>query len=156
ISLGGPVFDLQKLTWLNGVYLRDLDDRGWLSRLRGHLLSDDYLLKVLPLVRERVDKLEDFVDYAGFFFTGKVESKAEELVPKGRAAADLRKVLDGLIDTLDGLVRWEHTELEATLRAYCEKAGWKSKELFMPLRLAVTGRAATPPLFETMAVLGKE
>ncbi|MCP4897188.1 MAG: glutamate--tRNA ligase, partial [bacterium] len=51
---------------------------------------------------------------------------------------------------------WNAEKLEEALRAFCEKKGWTPKELFMPVRIAVTGRAATPPLFETMAVLGKE
>src|SRR5512134_567666 len=60
ISLGGPVFDLEKLTWLNGRYLRRLTPRQLLDRLRGELLSDEHLLDVLPLVQERIDTLEGF------------------------------------------------------------------------------------------------
>src|SRR5262245_31176485 len=60
ISLGGPVFDLEKLTWLNGRYLRRLSGESWIGRLRGHLLSDTYLARVVPLCRERVDTLEAF------------------------------------------------------------------------------------------------
>jgi len=65
----------------------------------------------------------------------------------------LRAVLE---EHLDQLMDWEAAAIEARLRAFCEGSGWAVKEVFMPVRVAVTGRAATPPLFETMAVLGKE
>ncbi len=160
ISLGGPVFDLEKLTWLNGRYLRNLETEGFLGRLRQGVLNDAYLAEVIPLVRERVDRLGDFMEYAAFFFTNEVvydESARKKLVLKGKtppqSAKALRKLLE---DTLDPLMEWTAEGVEAALRAHCEKAGLSPKELFMPVRVAVTGRAATPPLFETMAVLGKE
>ena len=77
ISLGGPVFDVEKLKWLNGKYLRRLSPPQLLERLRGQLLSDEHLLEVLPLVQERIDTLEGFFEYASFFFTGEVAYDAE-------------------------------------------------------------------------------
>jgi glutamyl-tRNA synthetase len=68
ISLGGPVFDLDKLNWLNGRYIRDLSVEDLQARLRGNVLSDAYLGAILPLVQERIDTLADFVAYADFFF----------------------------------------------------------------------------------------
>jgi glutamyl-tRNA synthetase len=79
ITLGGPVFDLEKLTWLNGKYLRKLTPPELLARLRADLLSDDYLTRVIELAHERVDKLEDFIDYAHFFFVGEVSYEGEAL-----------------------------------------------------------------------------
>jgi glutamyl-tRNA synthetase len=160
ISLGGPVFDLQKLTWLNGKYLRRLLPAQLLSRLRQEPFSDGYLLEVLPLVQERVDTLEAFFDYASFFFVGEVDYDAralEELVPKGRTPADAAKSLRSLLeDRVDPLLEWNAAALEAAVRTAADAAGWPAKELMMALRVAATGRAATPPLFETLAVLGKE
>ncbi len=160
ISLGGPVFDLEKLTWLNGRCLRRLSPAEWLARLRGDLLSDDYLLRVIPLVQERVDKLEDFADYARFFFAGGLAYDAEalaKLVPKNRGAADTAAALERLLDEhLDPLLDWRQDALEPALRGACAALGWSTKELFMTLRVATTGRPASPPLFDTLAVLGKE
>jgi glutamyl-tRNA synthetase len=160
ISLGGPVFDPQKLAWLNGKYLRRLTPRELLERLRGHLLSDEYLMRVLPLVQERIDTLEGFFDYGQFFFTGEVGYDAEamkQLVPKGRAPADTAKALAALLeDAVDPLLEWNPASIEAALRAFAEASGWSAKDVFMAVRVAATGRAATPPLFETLAVLGKE
>jgi len=160
IRLGGPVFDLAKLGWLNGRYIRELTTDGLLGRLRSGVLSDDYLLKVLPLAHERIDVLEDFIGYAGFFFVGEVaydESARAALVAKDRTPAETAKAFRELLeDHLDPIPDWSAATVEAAMRAFCEKSGWTSKQLFMPVRVAVTGRAATPPLFETMAVLGKE
>ncbi|NWG00983.1 MAG: glutamate--tRNA ligase [Thermoanaerobaculaceae bacterium] len=160
ITLGGPVFDLAKLTWLNGRYIRRLPPAEVLARLRGWLLADAYLERVVELVHERFDTLEQFMAYAQFFFVGEVDYDAEargKLVAKKRSAAETAAALDRLLEeVLDPLLEWEAPRLEERLRAFAEALGWKPGDLFMPVRVAVTGRAATPPLFETMAVLGKE
>jgi glutamyl-tRNA synthetase len=160
ISLGGPVFDIDKLKWLNGKYLRRLSPREILDRLRVQLLSEDHLLEVLPLVQERIDTLESFFEYASFFFVGDVpydEAAAKAMVPKGRTAADTAKVLRALLeDELDPVLDWHREGIESALRRFAERTGWAPNELFMAVRVAVTGRTASPPLFETLAVLGKE
>ena len=160
ITLGGPVFDLEKLTWMNGKYLRKMAVGDVLARLRQTVLSDEYLLRVLPLAHERVDKLEDFVDYARFFFVGEVayDSEArEKLVAKKRTAAETAGALGRLLEErLDPLLDWNAAGLEAVMRAFAEEIAWKPGDLFMPVRIGVTGKAATPPLFETMEVLGRE
>ncbi|MCU0241917.1 MAG: glutamate--tRNA ligase, partial [Vicinamibacteria bacterium] len=160
ITLGGPIFDLDKLKWLNGRYLRRMSADEWLGRLRQTVLADDYLRQVIPLALARVDKLEDFVDYAGFFFTGDIayddEARAR-LVPKKRTPADAAQALaKALNDYLDATLTWDATTLEAVLRQACEAMEWKTSELLMSVRVAVTGKTATPPLFETMAVLGRD
>jgi glutamyl-tRNA synthetase len=160
ISLGGPVFDVAKLTWLNGKYLRRMSPQELLGRLREGALSDSHLLAVLPLVQERIDTLEGFLGYAGFFFTGEVaydKDAIAALVPKGRNSGETQKLLQRLVEEeLDSLLDWSVEPLESKVRGFAEKAGWPAAELFMTLRIATTGRAASPPLFETLAVLGKE
>jgi glutamyl-tRNA synthetase len=137
-----------------------MDADAIIERLRGGLLSNDYLRQVVPLCQERIDTLEDFFSYAGFFFVGEVAydtAALEALVPKGRAAAEVAKLLLSLLEKkIDPLLDWSPETVEAELRALAEDSGWSPKELFMAVRVAVTGRSATPPLFETLAVLGKE
>jgi glutamyl-tRNA synthetase len=160
ISLGGPVFDLEKLTWLNGRYLRRLSTEELIGRLRGHLLSDEYLAQVLPLCRERIDTLEAFYEYASFFFVGEVaydEAALAAMVPKDRAPSEVAKTLSLLLEKgVDPLLEWNAASVETALRNFAEAEGWATKDLYMTVRLALTGRSATPPLFETVAVLGKE
>jgi len=160
ISLGGPVFDLTKLTWLNGKHIRELDPAGILTRLRDGVLDDEYLLKVLPLAHERIETLADFFAYAGFFFTGAVDyddAARAKMVVRDRTPAETAKLFRLLLEeALDPILDWSVDEVERALRGFCDGHDLEPKELFMPVRVAVTGRAATPPLFDTMAVLGKE
>jgi glutamyl-tRNA synthetase len=160
ISLGGPVFDPQKLAWLNGKYLRRMSPADLLDRLHEYLLADDYMLRVLPLVQERIDTLEGFFDYGRFFFAGDLEYDADamkQLVPRDRAPVEAARALQALLEErVDPLLEWDAASLERALREFADAAGWPAKDVFMVVRVAATGRAATPPLFETLAVLGKE
>jgi glutamyl-tRNA synthetase len=160
ISLGGPVFDVEKLKWLNGKYLRRLEPGQIVERLEAGPLAQARLLEIVPLVQERIDTLEDFFSRAGFFFVGDVDYDAEALkalAPKGRTAGETAKLLRSLLeDEIDRILDWRVETLEKALRRFGEEKEWPPKELFMTVRVAVTGRKASPPLFETVAVLGKE
>jgi glutamyl-tRNA synthetase len=160
ISLGGPVFDVEKLKWLNGRYLRRLAPEQLLERLEAGPLSREHLLALLPLVQERIDTLEDFFAYASFFFAGDVGYDAEArkaLVPKGRSGGETAKLLGRLLEeVVDPSLDWRAAALDEALRRFADEKGWSAKELFMTVRVATTGRKASPPLFETLAVLGKE
>ncbi len=159
ISLGGPVFDIKKLTWLNGLYLRDMSPERFAELVREQVFSADKLKVMAPLMQARVEKLEDFIDATSYFFEGDVPLTPETvagMVPKGKAAADVTKALEAVLEVIDGVPTIEGPAIEAALRELSEKLEWKPKDLFMPLRIAITGRNATPPLFDTMAVLGKE
>jgi glutamyl-tRNA synthetase len=160
ISLGGPVFDIEKLKWLNGKYLRRLRPVELRDRLRAEFISDERLLEILPLVQERIDTLEGFFEYASFFFVGDLaydESALAAMVPKERTPAETAKVLRALLEEeVDPILEWSAPAVEAALRGFGDVNGWAPNELFMAVRVATTGRAASPPLFETLAVLGKE
>lgn len=159
ISLGGPVFDVPKLTWLNGLYIRETPAIEVINRWRSTLLTDEMLAKIAPLVHERIEKLEDIVDQVSIFFNGDLVYDAEaqkDLVPKKREPGETIKALEAVLECIDAVPELTVAGLEADMRALCERLQWKTKELFMPVRVAVTGRKATPPLFETMAMLGKE
>ncbi len=160
ISLGGPVFDPEKLRWLNGKYLRNLEVPEIVRRLRAEPLSEDYLERVVTLAHERIETLQEFFSYAAFFFTGDVEYDEKaiaKMVTKGRTGPQMGKVFRQLLEeALDPVSNWAADTVETAMRDFCETREVTAKELFMPVRVAVTGRAATPPLFDTMAVLGKE
>ncbi len=159
ISLGGPVFDLAKLTWLNGLYIREEPAEALAERLRETVFSAERLRQVAPLVQTRINKLEDFVDLAQFFFNGEVAYDREAksaLVLKDHPAKAAAKALEVVLERIDAAPQLTAAAMEAQVRALADELGYKAQELFMLLRVAVTGRSATPPLFETMAVLGKE
>jgi glutamyl-tRNA synthetase len=155
VTLTGPVFDLAKLRWLNGMYIRELSHEALAARLEGWRFNRDTLLKLAPLMRERIDTLDELIPKAGYFFGDDFTLDPAVLVPKGREPAELKAALEAATQALDAVVRWDLATLEATCRAQCEATGLKPKELFPAIRWAVTGRAATPPLFDTMEALGK-
>jgi glutamyl-tRNA synthetase len=158
MSLGGPVFDLVKLSAMNADYLRALDDAGIVARLREWRLGDDYLRQLVPLVRQRVQRLDEFVPMTEFFFSGDLDytAVAKDLVPKNHTAKDVAEALLGFVEALDVQRDFSHAALEAATRAYAEKVAWDAKALFMVVRMGATARKATPPLFETLAVLGRD
>lgn len=155
MSLSGPIFDLEKLDWLNGLYLRELSVDDLVARLQGWLLGADYLRAIAPLVRERITRLSDFVPKTSFFLGGFDAVPAEALLPKGKTAAQARDGLESVLGALDGVATWDDATLEETLRGQVEVTGLKARDLFMIVRVAVTGQKATPPLFESMVAIGK-
>lgn len=159
VSLGGPVFDLEKLGWLNGLYLRELSTKQLVERIKDWRFRDEQLLRVAALVHERMRRLDEFGPLTTFFFSGDLdyEPVREKLVPKKRTAVELRKVLAALAEEYEKIGdRFSAATLEPVTREFADAKEWKTKELFMPLRIVVTGQTASPPLFETMEVLGRE
>lgn len=158
ISLGGPVFALDKLTWLNEKYIHELSDEQLADALMGWRLRKEFLASLMPLVRQRIKRLDDFIPATEYFFAGDLDYTpvAAELVIPEVAPADVAAGLLGYVERVEGHDGWDAKQLETEARAWCEALGWKAKHAFMVLRLVVTGRKASPPLFDTMAVLGKE
>lgn len=158
VSLGGPVFDLDKLTWLNEQYIHELSYEQFADALIGWRLHKGYLTKVLPLVRERVKKLADVIPATEYFFSADLDYSAvlpDMTVPDVDAKQVAKALLD-FVERFEARDGFAKEMLEEVARQWCEALGWKTSHAFMLLRLAVTGRKASPPLFETMAVLGKE
>jgi glutamyl-tRNA synthetase len=158
MSLGGPVFDLGKLTWLNEQYIHELSYEQLADAVIAWRLNKDHLVKVLPLVRERIKKLDEIIPATEYFFSGDLDYTAvlPELTVPEIAAPDIANALLDYVERFEARDSWSGQMLEEVARGWCEALGWKTKHAFMLLRLAVTGRKASPPLFDTMAVLGKE
>lgn len=156
VNLGGPVFDLEKLTWLNGKYYREvLSEEALCADLRAELLSPEYLGKIVPLLRERIDKAEDFVPAASYFFEGELRYDPELLRPKKRSWKELREALDAYLAAFEVAESMAPDTLEEAARTFAKEIEWKTGELFMALRIVATGRKASPPLFDTISVLGR-
>ncbi len=158
VSLGGPVFDIDKLRWMNEKYIHDMSDAELADAIVEWGLGRDHLLPLMPLFRERIKQLSDFVPGASFFFSGDLDyaEVADKMkipdVPGNRT----RKLLLELVERIEAAQDFEVEGLETVCREFCEQNDWKSKHGFMLLRYAVSGRKASPPLFDTMVVLGKD
>ena len=154
IRLGGPVFDLTKLKWLNGEYLRALSPEGFYAALRTNVLSDAYLRQIAPLIQSRIETLGQFGDLTTFFFRDDVMPTQDVFLPKKRT---LEETLNFAADQLTVLeaTDWIHEALEPALKKLGEEKSWSVKENFMLLRAIITGSATSPPLLESMVVFGK-
>jgi len=156
IHVGGPVFDLGKFTWLNGKYFREVLTEAELTDfLRDELFGTDRLRQLVPLIRERIDLAEQFVPATEWVFRGDVEYDAALFQPKRHDLSELKKALEGYLERLDRHTPFTPDTLEAMSRTYAESIGWRAGDLFMPLRIGLTGRKASPPLFDVMTVMGR-
>jgi glutamyl-tRNA synthetase len=154
ISLGGPVFDLTKLKWLNGEYLRALTPENFFTALRSTIFSDDYLSRIAPLVQTRIETLAQFGDMTDFFFKDDVTPPSEVFLPKKKTleetvafAAEQLTVLEATPFTVE--------DLEPALKQLGVEKEWSVKDNFMLLRAILTGKTASPPLLESLIVFGK-
>jgi glutamyl-tRNA synthetase len=170
VQKGGAIFDRVRLEWLNGQWIRRLPDADLADRLAPFLEAEwaagridrnparDEVVAILPLVRERLSVLGAIGDQVRFLFRDAVDLDPALLVPKrwerGTALAGLaaaRSAVEAL-----GVAGFTVDGLEAGLRAAAEVNGWKAGDFFMAIRVALTGRTATPPLLESMVILGRE
>ncbi len=154
ISLGGPVFDLVKLKWLNGEYLRGLSAEEFFLQLRTVLFSDEYLRAIAPLVQTRIETLNQFGDLADFLFRDEVMPAQEVFQPKKRTLEETLGFAAEVLAALE-VSDWTTEALDANLRAVGAAKEWSVKENFMLLRAILTGRTTSPPLLESLVVFGK-
>jgi glutamyl-tRNA synthetase len=154
IRLGGPVFDLTKLKWLNGEYLRKLSPEQFYAELRSTVLSDDYLRHIAPLIQTRIETLGQFGDLTTFFFRDDVLPTQEVFLPKKRTLEETIAFATDQLATLEA-TDWTHEALEPALKKLGEEKSWSVKENFMLLRAIITGSTMSPPLLESMVVFGK-
>lgn len=157
ISLGGPVFDIKKLTWLNGRYLREeMGEQEVVDYLQSQLFSREYLSRIVPLVKERLEKSEDFIGYADFFFTAEIACDPKAFLVGDRDGPASALIIEALLDRLESMVVFDATLIASSVNGFSEEHSLKAKDILMPVRMIISGKKASPPLFETMAVLGKE
>ena len=167
VSKAGAIFDMDKLDWMNGHYIRQLNE----ERLADALLDywrrfppqeipeppdRPYLLRIVPLIRERLKTLADAAPLIPFFFNDELDHDRDELIQKGMDADGTRRVLEAALDGLSDLPSFDAGSLEGLLRPMSQELGVKTGQLFGSLRVATTGLRVAPPLFETMEVLGSE
>jgi glutamyl-tRNA synthetase len=151
-----------KLDHFNGLHIRNLPAEELAKRLlpsfesAGLPAREDRLRALAPLLRERIRTLEEAVDMAGFFFRDDVAPDPEALVGKGLTPEASAAALRGASEAVARLPAWEAESIEATLREQAASQGLEAGQLFGILRVATTGQTVSPPLIETMVILGKD
>jgi glutamyl-tRNA synthetase len=155
----GPIFDMNKLNWMNGKYIREhMSETQLLEALQPFLPStypQDLLPKVLPLVRDRLVTLADIEPLTEFFYKD-IDVKKDELLGKKGTVEQVGEFLASALKEFESVTDWKAKAMEEKLLALCDGKGWNRGQFFMTLRVAVSGRTVTPPLFETIEVLGRE
>jgi glutamyl-tRNA synthetase len=154
--------NFQKLDHFNGTHIRLLTTDDLARRIKPYLadaglaVDNDTLLKVTPLIRERLVTLDDCIQFAGFFFQKSVDPNPEELIAKGLDAKQSAEVARKAYDILASLPDLSHQMAEPPMREFVEKSGLSASQVFGILRVAVTGQKVSPPLFESMEVMGRQ
>jgi glutamyl-tRNA synthetase len=159
VSHNPAVFDTLKLEWMNNHYIQSLDDDDLAARCvpfltaEGLSVDPELLRRAVPIVRERMKTLVEAPALLRFLFT-------DDVVPNEKATALIAKAPEGYLkktaDALDALERWETEHIQAALDDLATEAGLSRTKGWQPVRAAVTGSSVSPPLPESLALLGKE
>jgi glutamyl-tRNA synthetase len=155
----GPIFDLDKLDWLNGQYVQALSDDEFLRRIQPFLPGPDEeaaLRRLVPHLKERTKRLSDVGDQVAFLYAKPLKVDAALLLKQGFDRPTAVEALQTSAQLARSVEPFEPAPLEAAFNAENERRGWKRRAFFMTVRVATTGQTATPPLFDTLAALGRE
>ena len=150
-----------KLDHFNGTHIRLLSTDDLAARLKpflveaGYAVDDEKLLRIVPLIRERMVTLDDCVPFAGWFFKENVTPKPDELIGKNLTPAQSAEVARKSYEVLSSLPELSHALAEPPMRKLVEEMGLNPNQVFGILRIAVTGQTVSPPLFESMEIVGK-
>ena len=166
VTKSAAIFDQEKLLWMNGMYIRELTPEQLADRMMPFLerdlpedllpVDEKYLGRIAPLVQERIKRLDEAAGLTSYFFQADQQFDTETLVQKGMDREMTLSALKTALDELDATDDFQHEKLEEVLQAVGEKLSLSRRQLFGVLRVAATGRAVSPPLFEMMEVLGKD
>ena len=160
------IFDIEKLQWMNGLYIRDLTSDQLADRMMPFLERDlrdeikpvdgEYLLRIVPLIQERLKTLNDSADMVSYFLEECPTYDLDMLYGKGGESDITSQFLDLCLEEITKLRNFTSSELERILRDACDNNGFSIRQSFGSLRTAMTGRTATPPLFAIMEVMGRQ
>ena len=155
VSLGGPVFDLDKLGWLNGKYLReDLTDEQFIERYRAWVMAGRRIEQAAPLVRQRVEKFTDVAPLAGFLSSGLLEINPEMFRHKALDEDAVKRILQFSLWRLESLDPWHRDSVETCLMALAQALQIKIRDFLLPLFVAITGKPVSLSVIDAIAILG--
>jgi len=157
ISLGGPVFDVDKLRWLNGRYIReDYSDGPLREQLETWSLNKEMYDRIIPLVHARLETLADWGRLTAPFFSDQIEIDPEQLKMKGKSAEELVEILQVGVWELEKLRDFTAEAVEACLKRLAETYEIKMRDLNLPFYVALSGSKVWTPLYGSMEVLGSD
>ena len=163
----GAIFNLDKLDWMNGVYIRDMDPEDLAENIQAYWelypppeipqpVDPAYLKSIAPLMQQRLKTLKDAASLISFFFQQELDHDPKALVQKGMDVQTTRAALKEALAEVNGVPDFTANNLEESLEALRAKLDLSKRQFFSLLRVATTASKVSPPLFETMEVLGRE
>lgn len=156
VSLGGPVFDIQKLNWLNATWIREnLDLDEFINRVKAWSFNQSYLGKVAAEMKDRVALLSEIGDKAGFFFNGLPMLPEDFVEQAGLTHEESRKVLQFSLWFLEALIEWHEQALSQGLKKLAQSFELKMKFFMAPIFIAISGNKVATPIISAMEILGQ-
>lgn len=157
VSLGGPIFDVEKLRWLNGLWIReDNTDQQLAKTLSEWLLNQEQLLKVIPHVKSRMETLSDFLPMVAFLAAGSLPITEASFDGNKLQLEDQKKVLQFAQWKMEELRTWDRDAIFDELKTLADGMGIKLKDFLAPVFVAISGSTATFSVFDAMALLGPD
>jgi glutamyl-tRNA synthetase len=155
VSLGGPVFDTQKLDWLNGRYLREsVSDTEFLQRYAQWAFQSEKLREIVPLIKPRVERFSDVAPLAAFFLAGMPAITAANFAHNKVDTETALKILQFVAWRLEDIPGWHRDPIERALVALAEKMGLKIRDFLFPVFVAIAGTAVSVSVIDSIAILG--
>jgi len=157
VSLGGPIFDLEKLKWLNGLWIREsLSQEELSNRLRDWALNLEMLNRILPHAQGRIEVLSDLIPQAAYLLSGEIHLTAEAFGETVEAREPVVAQLQFVLWRLEAQQDWSRDALFAELKSLADAMALKPKVLFAPLFVALSGEAVAYSIPDSMAILGPD
>ncbi|WP_444906334.1 glutamate--tRNA ligase [Microbulbifer sp. SSSA008] len=156
VSLGGPVFDVEKLSWLNGLWIRELENEQLADRLTEWMFNRDNLLKVLPQAKERMETFGDFAPLVSFLASGKLPLTEDSFSGNKLPLDDQKKLLQFALWRLEALRAWDKDSIFQAVKALSTAMEIKLKDFNAPLFVAISGTTASFSVMEAMVLLGPD
>ncbi|NJN79339.1 MAG: hypothetical protein HC797_02075 [Anaerolineales bacterium] len=162
LTASPAAINFQKLDHFNATHIRLFSTADLAGRLKPYFareglnVNDDALLKIIPLIRERLVTLDDCISFGAFFFKDQVSPNPEDLIAKGLDAKQSAEIAKKCLEILSSIPSINHASTESPMRTYVEESGLSPNQVFGILRVAVTGQKVSPPLFESMEIIGRE
>ncbi len=155
VSLGGPIFDVEKLGWLNGQWLKSLSPEQFVAAFQ-RWITPEYMARVASQIQTRVQTLSEAVDKAGFFFAGKVALSADSFAHKNLSAEQIKGLLQLALWELEALRHWDHAHISELLQRLSGALGIKLRDFMAPFFVSMAGSPSAPPVMEAMAIMGPD
>ena len=157
VSLGGPIFDVEKLRWLNGLWLReDLDDEQLVQRLQDWALNKDMLMALLPHLKQRIEVFTDIAPLAAFFLSGMLPISKDSFAGSALSEEELAEMLQCCLWRLEAEQNWQRDALFNDLKALATGLEIRMKDFMPPLFIAIAGTTASVSVVDSMEILGPD